>query len=284
MRCPSCDADQPDGVTICGFCGSVMVAPAETEPSVPAGLAAAAAPERSGGWMLVGGLLFVLLGGALFAWREVRRYDEPPAEPAATVTAPADVEPAPRARATRRPTSRAVPPATRRLDPGDLWSLADALELLTAEGDSLELARRLDAGLGYRSEVVDVGEVRRLDGGRPELLAHWLTPLWIERVEGLDAGAGPETVAVEIDSDGRSGTIERSLDSPVEPSRLDFPVPLLLRLARGIPVSTEDLSGLDLRPALRATTPCHVDERLRVAFTREGLRVVEVDRGGRCGI
>jgi len=117
-----------------------------------------------------------------------------------------------------------------------------------------------------------------------DLLAHWMTPHWIERLEGVDGGDRPTTVVVEVDADGRTGTIERSADSLVEPSRVSYPVPLLMRLARGIPISDESLSDLDLRGVTLAASRCHVDERLRVAATRRGFRVVEATRRTCCGL
>lgn len=281
MDCPQCGMDQPAGVTICGFCGAPVVALPlrKSAPAALPGTRSGQARPRRARWVL--GLLAVAAVGAAL-WQAGRGAAptpaaEPGAKPAGTeVRREAVAGGGERAAARGRPLAL----AGGRLSEEWLAELAAELEARAEAGDAAGLAALVATGARYRSTIEDASEVRRLDGGVPELVAHWLTPWLAAEVEGLSIVERIDVREVELAPGGESGRISRRIEPATDPSRVRFPKELLTDLARGRTPSAAHLERLDLG-ALDGVA-CRVDEGIQVGATPRGYRIVSVERFGSC--
>jgi hypothetical protein len=294
MRCPQCGVEQPLGVTVCGFCGALMVrgAPAlrsEDAEAFHRGAAQASRAARSAGrWLvLIGAALAV---GLLAGWIVYRTTVQPSAEPA-VASEPATMAPeAEPARASDGSAGAAGAPAaevvrgggTARLDDEQLHRFAEQIASAAERGDARWLVARVDARARYRLRLEDAFERRELSGGKPELLAHWLAPWLVSEIYGGSVDESIELDRVAVDFDLKRGLITRRVETAGDVSRLRFPRALLEPLALRGTLDLELAGRLDLSPLRIPTVLCSALETVRVATGPTGLRVVEVERTGRC--
>jgi len=287
MRCPQCGADQPGGVTICGFCGAAILAVPQSE-SAPIPFGAGRAPERrrmSPLWLLGA----VVVASAVFlAWPKAKPQAEPPhrSESGAGELSTRPVAVSPEARAPASDENSSPPLAVRafrgRLTPDGLRGFADELERRAQAGPGSGLADLVDVNVRYQSVVEDGNERRELRGGAPELLAHWQVG-WLAGEAGLPVP--DDVIAVEevtVAPSGTSGTVTRRVESTGDVARIAFPRPLLEELARRQPVDAEALGALDLRSLVDRPVDCRSRETIEVSATPIGIRVVAVQRRGDC--
>jgi hypothetical protein len=287
MRCPHCSAEQPGGVTVCGFCGALMA-----EAASPFRAASAEPPGRSWRWaVLVAGALAVGLTAGIL----LRGFESSP-PPAATARPSADGAAEPFG----DELTPAAPPAgdgpfeaapgravVRGRDMGPLTverleEFAARLAELAATGDARALAAVVDTRARYRSTMDDAHGRRELDGGKPELLAHWLA-LWLaaERVGGM-VDELVEMQSVRVAPDPRQGIVVRRLEAGGDVTRVTYPRELLGPLAAAGALAPRATEALDLAPLTAGHERCVATETMRVALAPTGLRVIEVERIGRC--
>jgi len=300
MHCPHCGADQPMGVTVCGFCGAVMArgAPAlrrgEAEAIWRGAAQVSRAARRTRRWLAVAGVAAV--AGLALGWAVVRVAGErPPAAgdadastesaPAASLPGAGRADVAAEAQVVATPTA---PPTlgrggATRLDEDGLIAIAEELARLAAAGDAAGLARWVDARTRYRLVVEDAGGIRELRGGKPELLAHWLAPWLAGELDGggFDDAVEIERVAVEFDR--RRGYVVRRIDSVGDVSRLRLPRRLLEPLAARGALEPAAAEGVDFAPFRDAAERCAIRETLRFAAGPGGIRIVDAERAASCG-
>jgi hypothetical protein len=293
MRCPHCSADQPGGVTVCGFCGAVMTGDRSPYRAAAAAAAAAAeaAPRRRRRWAA---LVAAALGAGLAAgWIGMEAVRSLAGDPQAA--AAPDAEPASRGAA-------AVPftgPATEVSAAGGgagivrggasgpltvprLEELAERIGALAAEGDSRALAAVVDPRARYRATVEDGLGRRELDGGKAELLAHWLAPWLVAEREGGLVDETIELQSARLAADPRQGVVVRRLESGGDPLRLRYPPELLRPLGLAGALSPGAVAALDLSAYSSAGGRCVATETLRVALAPGGPRVVAAERAALC--
>jgi hypothetical protein len=299
MRCPQCGVDQPGGVSVCGYCGALMSggAPAlrsELAEAATRGVAQASAATRGARrWLgLVAAALAIGLvaGWAAFQLASAARVPEDggaAARPAAPEPTAAP-EPAPAsAPAGSDPVGVAEPDVVRgrgvdRVTEDELLRLAEQLAGWAEQGDARELARRVDGRARYLLRIEDDDEIRELRGGKPELLAHWLAPWMVGEIFGGGALATIEIERVAVDFDRRRGLVVRRVEALGDVSRLRFPRALLEPLALQGELDLEQAERVDLSALRVAPAACTGTESLRFAVGPAGVKVVEVERAGRC--
>jgi len=297
MHCPHCGADQPMGVTVCGFCGAVMArgAPAlrrgEAEAIWRGTAQASRAARRTRRWLALAGAAAAV--GLVLGWAVVRaggaRAAASPGAPADAATPPAAGPPATGAAEASAAAAAASPPTVvrgrgaTRLDEDGLRAIAEELARLAAAGDAAELARRVDSRARYRLVVEDAGGIRELRGGKPELLAHWLAP-WLAGETG--GGSFDDTVEIErvaVEFDRRRGYVVRRIESAGDVSRLRLPRALLEPLAARGALDPATAEAVDFAPFRDAGDPCSIRETLRFAAGPGGLQIVDAERAASCG-
>lgn len=292
MRCPQCSAEQPGGVTVCGFCGAPMVG----------GGALAVGPRGAGQaqegsnptrrWILLLGVAlavgltvgWLLRAGARDAGGSESEPDAFSESEAATASAgPSEGE----WQGESAVADSAEPMVVRgsgaeRMTVERLEAFAEELAALAAEGRSAPLAARVDPRARYRSTTVDAAGRRELDGGKAELLAHWLAP-WLaaERAGGL-VDELVELQNVEVDADPRQGVLVRRLEAGGDATSIRYPRGFLLPLATRGALAPNETAALDLSPLTESVSRCVTTETLRVAVTPLGPRVIAAERLGLC--
>jgi len=293
MRCPHCSAEQPGGVTVCGFCGAVMVGGSSPFRAAAAAAAAEAeaAPRRAWRWMAIMGAALAVGLAVGFVATDLARTPAADADaaPQPELTAPevsAAEGAAPGSAASEG--SAAADPAVARGRPtgpltvAQLEGLAERIAALAADGDSRALAAAVDPRVRYRATMEDAFGRRELDGGKPELLAHWLTAWLVAEREGGLADEAVEIQSARIAADPRQGIVVRRLQSGGDPTRVRYPRELLAPLAFAGALAPRAVAELDLAPFSRPGEGCVATETMRVALSPTGLRVIEVERFGRC--
>lgn len=298
MHCPQCGVDQPMGVTVCGFCGAAMAGSApvlrqgEAEAIWRGAAQVGRAARRTRRWLTLAaaaalaglslGWIAMTLAGAREAGDGAADSQAATAEPSDAVAGvagdAADPAPTPVAAEAALARGRGVD----RLDEARLGELADELARLAAGGDAAELARWVDARARYRLRVEDAAEVRDLRGGKPELLAHWLTP-WM--VAELDGGSSDDVFDIErvaVEFDRRRGYVVRRVESAGDVSRLRFPRALLVPLGLRGELELATAGGVDFGPFRDRGERCAGRETVHFATSPAGVKVVEVDRVGSC--
>lgn len=291
MRCPQCSAEQPGGVTVCGFCGAPMV----ESTALDAGLRGAgqAVEEVKPGRRWASIVACALIGGLAIGWlvQTGGREDatgEGEQVPVEALSAAAEATTGVDTWSDSTPATVAGEPSVVRGRQSDrmtvegLEAFADELADLAADGRASELAARVDPRARYRLTMQDASERRELDGGKAELLAHWLAP-WLaaERSGGLvDELIEPQSAT--IDADPRQGILVRRLEGGGDATSIRYSRGFLLPLAMRGALAPKETAALDLSPLTDPVVRCVATETLRVAATPLGPRVIAVERIGLC--
>jgi len=292
MRCPQCSAEQPGGVTVCGFCGAPMVGGSALAGGWSGAARADEEPLRWRRWASLMALALAVGMAAGWLLRTVPREDGHGEGEGAVTNRPESLLAEPRADGGARTEAGERPvgnePTVVRGQRGErmtverLEAFAEELAELAADGRADVLATVVDPRARYRLTMQDPAGRRELDGGKAELLAHWLAP-WLvaERFGGLI----DEIIEVQntaLDADPRQGILVRRLEAGGDATRIDFPRRFLLPLATRGALAPNETAALDLSPLVDSNARCVSTETVRVAATPMGLRVIAVERIGLC--